>query len=216
MGVGGTKVLVDTHAWDGTVERHRKSPRTPVRRRRARLAAMIAAVGIATVIIAARGIQHAGIRHKRASCAATPTSSYHSRLIHRAVRAWMPLTHMRRSRRLPTATGVKPNVVVYYSGWMEPFQAGFATTVAHDGAVPLVQINPTGISVAAIAAGQYDTYLNAYAKAVRAYHHPVILSFGHEMNGHWYSWGYTHTSPTVFVAAWRHIVTLFRARKPRT
>ena len=31
------------------------------------------------------------------------------------------------------------------------------------------------------------------------------------MNGHWYSWGYTHTSPAVFVAAWRHIVTLFRA-----
>ena len=31
------------------------------------------------------------------------------------------------------------------------------------------------------------------------------------MNGDWYSWGYRHTSPAVFVAAWRHIVTLFRA-----
>ena len=31
------------------------------------------------------------------------------------------------------------------------------------------------------------------------------------MNGYWYSWGYTHTSPAVFVAAWRHIVTLFRS-----
>ena len=30
------------------------------------------------------------------------------------------------------------------------------------------------------------------------------------MNGYWYSWGYTHTSPAVFVAAWRHIVSLFR------
>ena len=30
------------------------------------------------------------------------------------------------------------------------------------------------------------------------------------MNGNWYSWGYRHTSPAVFVAAWRHIVTLFR------
>ena len=109
-----------------------------------------------------------------------------------------------------TATGVKPDVVVYYSGWLEPFQAGFAATAANDGAVPLVQMNPTTSSVAAIAAGQYDSYLSAYAKAVRAYHHPVILSFGHEMNGYWYSWGYTHTSPAVFVAAWRHIVTLFR------
>ena len=31
------------------------------------------------------------------------------------------------------------------------------------------------------------------------------------MNGNWSSWGYRHTSPAVFVAAWRHIVSLFRA-----
>lgn len=73
-------------------------------------------------------------------------------------------------------------------------------------------MNPTKASVAAIAAGRYDNYLNAYAKAVRTYHRSVILSFGHEMNGHWYTWGYTHTSPKVFVAAWRHIVDEFRAQ----
>ena len=65
--------------------------------------------------------------------------------------------------------------------------------------------------MASIAHGRYDGYLSAYAEAVRAYRHPVLLSFGHEMNGDWYSWGYRHTSPAVFVAAWRHIVTLFRA-----
>jgi hypothetical protein len=112
-----------------------------------------------------------------------------------------------------TATGVKPNMVVYYSGWLEPFQVGFATAAADHGAVPLVQMNPAGVSLAAIATGKYDTYLSTFAHAVRAYHHPVILSFGHEMNGHWYHWGYTHTSPIVFVAAWRHIVTLFRSLK---
>ena len=78
------------------------------------------------------------------------------------------------------------------------------------GAVPLVQIDPSRVSVSAIANGRYDNYLRDYAKAIRLYHHPVILSFGHEMNGYWYSWGYTHTPPAVFVAAWRHIVTLFR------
>jgi mannan endo-1,4-beta-mannosidase len=110
-----------------------------------------------------------------------------------------------------TATGVKPDVVPYYSGWFEPFQASFAKTAANDGVVPLVQIDPDGVSVARIAAGDYDSYLDSYAKAVRTYKHPVILSFGHEMNGYWYSWGYQHTSPQVFVAAWRHIVTMFRA-----
>jgi len=113
------------------------------------------------------------------------------------------------------ATGTRPDLVMYYSGWYVPFPVGFATTAANNGAVPLVQMDPykkgQEVSVAKIAAGQYDGYLSAYAEAVRAYRHPVILSFGHEMNGSWYSWGYrSNTSPATFVAAWRHIVTLFR------
>jgi Glycosyl hydrolase family 26 len=110
-----------------------------------------------------------------------------------------------------TATGAKPDVVMYYSGWYVPFPAKFATKVANDGAAPLVQMDPDNVGIDAIASGKYDGYLSAYAEAVRTYRHPVILSFGHEMNGDWYSWGYKHTSPAVFVAAWRHIVKLFRA-----
>ena len=53
MGVGGTKVLVDTQR----LGRHRQAPqerlRTPVRRRGVRLAAMIAAAGVAMAIVAA-------------------------------------------------------------------------------------------------------------------------------------------------------------------
>ncbi len=107
-------------------------------------------------------------------------------------------------------TGVKPDLLVYYSGWREPFRASFAVTAARQGAVPLVQIDPENVSLAAIASGQFDGYLSAYATAVRSYRRPVILSFGHEMNGSWRSWGYGRTSPADFVAAWRHIVGLFR------
>jgi mannan endo-1,4-beta-mannosidase len=113
------------------------------------------------------------------------------------------------------ATGARPDLVMYYSGWCVPFQTSFATTAASNGAVPLVQMDPTGVSIAEIAAGKYDGYLSAYAEAVRAYGHPVILSFGHEMNGTWYQWGYGQTRPADFVAAWRHIVTLFRALEVR-
>jgi len=31
------------------------------------------------------------------------------------------------------------------------------------------------------------------------------------MNGTWYSWGDSHTPPATFVAAWRHVVEVFRA-----
>jgi hypothetical protein len=112
--------------------------------------------------------------------------------------------------RFAHAIGRQPNLVSYYSAWLEPFQTSFATAAAKHGAEPLVQINPIGVSLDAIAAGTYDSYLSSYAAAVRSYRRPVVLSFAHEMNGQWYPWGYRHTSAAVFVAAWRHIVTLFR------
>src|SRR2546423_6230806 len=72
-------------------------------------------------------------------------------------------------------TGVRPGVVVYYSGWMEQFQVRFAEMAARHHAAPLVQIDPTGISLTAIAAGRYDPYLRSYADAVRAFGGRVII-----------------------------------------
>jgi mannan endo-1,4-beta-mannosidase len=108
-------------------------------------------------------------------------------------------------------TGVSPGIVMYYSGWQQPFRVSFARLAARHGAVPLVQMDPGSVSLAAIASGRYDSYLSAFAEAVRSFRGAVILSFGHEMNGSWYSWGYKHTTTAAFIAAWRHIVVLFRA-----
>jgi mannan endo-1,4-beta-mannosidase len=108
------------------------------------------------------------------------------------------------------AVGREPNLAGYYSGWPEPFKTDFAVTARMHGAATLVQIDPTGASVAAIAAGDYDAYLRSYADAVRDFGHPVVIGFGHEMNATWYSWGYGHVRPATFVAAWRQVVTVFR------
>jgi mannan endo-1,4-beta-mannosidase len=113
------------------------------------------------------------------------------------------------------AIGRQPNLVSYYSLWSEPFQTEFATSAEAHGAMTLVQLDPMigsqDVSLASIAGGQYDTYLRSYATAVKNFRDDVILSFGHEMNGNWYSWGYQHTPPEVFVAAWQHIVRVFRS-----
>lgn len=109
------------------------------------------------------------------------------------------------------AAGRQPNLVGYFSGWTQPFNITFAQEIFRHGSVPLVQINPTDASVAAIVDGVYDTYLRTYADAVRNFGHPVVLGFGEEANADWYSWGYRHVPAAKFVAAWRHIVTLFRA-----
>lgn len=109
-----------------------------------------------------------------------------------------------------SATGVKPKIVMYFSSWYEGFSTSFAQTLRASGAYVLVQLQPNDVSLESIAAGRSDTYLYSYAVAVRNFRYPVILSFAHEMNGNWYSWGDGQASSASFVAAWRHVVQVFR------
>jgi len=112
--------------------------------------------------------------------------------------------------RFAKVIGSRPNLVLAYNYWGEPFSAKLARQAEAHGATVVDDLDPSGPSVASIAAGDQDGYLEAFAEAVRSFGGPVIISFGHEMNGSWYSWGYTHTSPKVFVRAWRRIVNVFR------
>jgi mannan endo-1,4-beta-mannosidase len=112
-----------------------------------------------------------------------------------------------------TLIGVRLRMVMYYSGWGEPFQASFSAAIDHHGIIPLIQMQPNTVSLAQIVDGSQDGYLGSYADAVRLYGRAVVLSFGSEMNGDWYSWGYQHASPSEFIAAWRHIVTVFDSQK---
>jgi len=118
-------------------------------------------------------------------------------------------------REFVRSTGVRPNLLLYYSSWWEPFRTGFAVAAARHNAVPLVQINPEHVHLRAIADGRYDAYITRFAGAIRAYRRPVILSFGHEMNAKWSMWGYKRASPATFVAAWRHIVNIFQVHRVR-
>ncbi len=111
-----------------------------------------------------------------------------------------------------SVAGVKPNLVSYYNAWGESFNGAFASHAARLGAIPFVQLEPWHTSLASVADGGQDGYVVALASEVRAYKRPVIMGFGHEMNGDWYPWGYRHTAPATFIAAWRHIVQVFRAQ----
>ena len=106
--------------------------------------------------------------------------------------------------------GRQPNLVLSFSRWNEPFQASFADQARSRHAIPFIQLEPWSTGLAAIAAGHSDGYLASYAQAVAAYRYPVVIGFAHEMNGYWYPWGWTHVSPAVWVAAWRHVVDVFR------
>ncbi len=136
----------------------------------------------------------------------TNQASYLGVYEHGALSTYQPIAEFSKT------AGQQPNLVGYYSGWGEPFETSFAETATKHSAITIVQWDPTLASVSKIAAGGYDSYLRSFADSVREFGHPVVIGFGHEMNAYWYSWGYGHTSPSTFVAAWRHIVTVFRAR----
>jgi mannan endo-1,4-beta-mannosidase len=200
--------------------RHRRDAAAPARRYRSRRTAVTGAAALVAVLAVAAGLYAAG--RPAATAGGGPVTQPNGRVsLPTKTGSYLGLypsgvpSSYAGARSFTTATQVRPNVVSYYSGWLEPFQASFASTAAHAGAVPLVQIDPDKVKIAAIAAGQYDGYLRSYAAAVHRYRHPVILSFGHEMNGYWYSWAGSHTAPGAFVAAWRHIVNVFRAAGTR-
>src|SRR5258708_17437924 len=48
-----------------------------------------------------------------------------------------------------SASGMRPNLDVYYSGWYEPFHAEFAADAAPHRAVPLLPSHPTRLDLAA-------------------------------------------------------------------
>jgi mannan endo-1,4-beta-mannosidase len=111
--------------------------------------------------------------------------------------------------------GRPPNLALYYSGWWEPFRTSFAKEAYAAGATTAVQIDPSNpphntVSIAGIVAGEYDPYLEKFADQVADFGHQVVVGFGHEPDGLWYSWGENHISPSVWVAAWQHVVAVFR------
>ena len=159
-----------------------------------------------------------------ASPSASPTDTPSSAALFTL--GWYPADSASFDAGIIDALPVKPQVVNYYSGWDEPFNASFAQAAYADGIQTFVEMEPwncyscDGDSVPAmtdIAAGGYDGYLTGFGQAIKAFGHPVLVTFAHEMNGGWYPWGYygsEGTTPEQWIAAWDHVVTVVNAQAP--
>lgn len=91
----------------------------------------------------------------------------------------------------------------------EPWLTDFENAQHRD--LPLREARDHG-GLAMIAHGDYDFYIDAWAKSAAAYQHTIMLRFAHEMNDPYrYPWGPQNNQPQDFIAAWRHVVDRFRA-----
>lgn len=112
--------------------------------------------------------------------------------------------------------GRKPDIVMDYSNVTDPLLTETEiSNLSERGETPMVtwQLYQSGwggatISLDAIAAGSYDNYLRSAANLAKSMpFNEILIRFAHEMNGNWYGWS---GNPGAYVAAWRHVVTIFR------
>jgi hypothetical protein len=104
--------------------------------------------------------------------------------------------------------------LVFWSPWDRPYEQ---------------KRGPDRFGLNAILAGTWNRYIDDWADAAREFGHPLIVSFGNEMNGDWFPWSGVYygggkpiasrpnewEGPELFKRAYRYVVDRVRARSAR-
>lgn len=114
-------------------------------------------------------------------------------------------------------------IALWFSTWAETLiDVPTLDSITATGAVPMLtwepwtsdaQLEPADYPLRSIADGTFDDYIRQSAQDAAAYGKPFFLRFAEEMNGGWFPWGagVNGNTPEDYIAAWQHIVSVFRA-----
>src|SRR5579859_541334 len=125
-----------------------------------------------------------------------------------------------------TQSGKKQSLVQWGQPWqsggvLQPFQTQYFENVRQHGSIPVLDWaswDPAGSSdqpnfqLNQIINGSFDTYLQQWAAAAKAWGHPFFLRFDWEMNGNWrFPWSaqLNGNTPADYINAWRHVHDVF-------
>lgn len=118
--------------------------------------------------------------------------------------------------------GRRASYVMWFTDWSTNFQ-GFAVTNAYSrNATPVItwemKNRNAAITYADVLAHKWDKYIDTWAAAAAADGRPIVLRFGHEMNGNWYGWsgasnGASAAAAANFVLTWKYVRARFAAAK---
>jgi hypothetical protein len=115
-------------------------------------------------------------------------------------------------------------IVHVFQGFDTPVRNSLLAAISSEGGIPLIDWNclggDTSFTTAKVAAGTYDSIINSLAEQLKAFGKPVFLRWLWEFNlygvpeyANCEQQGTTHNAAVdgpVYVAAFQHIVTLFR------
>jgi hypothetical protein len=141
-----------------------------------------------------------------------------------------PITPARLAEAAKTIR-LTPTAVLFYLQWPATPQAqGFPQesldSIWQQGAVPCLSWEPMYylngqehvIDYERIVKGEYDRYLEEFAKKAKLWGKPLLIRFAHEMNLDRYHWGipdknrYGPRSPEIYQSLFRYVVQYFRKR----
>ena len=110
-----------------------------------------------------------------------------------------------------------PDYVMFYRDLGRPFPQLAVDAIHKIGATPMVSLElwtwgrgRKQSYLPAIVRGEYDDFLRAWAASARKDGRRVLLRFGFEFNGDWFTWSH---DPEGYIAAWRRAHNIFRAEK---
>lgn len=191
----------------------------------------LAAIGAAVLALAVAGTLVMTVEHvspREALSAATLTSGHHrsghgtsqchvvhNRNAHHFIGVALEAHIIRSAQSFAAITKLHPSLVEIYMRFGAPLPTAEVDRIAQYGSTPFVQLNPRRAPLRRIDRGKFNSYTRKLALQVKAFGHPVILSFGHEMNGHWNGWSRPHATPHQFIAAWRLIFRIFKRNHVR-
>ena len=126
------------------------------------------------------------------------------------------------------AVGQKAVWVYFANNWFESrkFPTEMCEWIRSLGKIPYVRLMlrsdvdqkhaDNKFSLKKIITGEFDPDLRAWGREAKAFGSPLLIEWGTEPNGDWFSWngkwnGGARTGPQQYVAAYRHIVDLIRS-----
>jgi hypothetical protein len=140
-----------------------------------------------------------------------------------------------RLEAMEVAIGKRFDVLSFYQTWgdreQDEFPRALMRNAAQHGAMPMITWEPwlsafernrgrsgyaTRTDLREIAAGRYDAYVRSWAREAAIHGRVFMLRFAHEMNNPQYPWSQqAGNRPEDFIAAWRHVWTLFQEEGAR-
>jgi hypothetical protein len=129
--------------------------------------------------------------------------------------------------RYEQAVGSKTTWIYFSNNWFESrkFPAAMCGWIRELGKVPYIRLmlrsdvdqkhGEKKFTLVKIIAGEFDADLRTWARAAKEFGSPVLIEWGTEPNGKWFSWnakwnGGPATGPKRYVEAYRHIVDVMR------